>query len=633
MAFVSLLLQKFVSLLPFVVPAASNNLSAMETKEAAIPDTKPSSNQCNIRRGGYRATTFIFVLAGLENMGFVANMVSLVLYFMNVMYFDLSGSATTLTNFMGATFLLSLLGGFISDTYLNRLTTCLIFGFVELLGLMVLTIQAHYHKLQPDKCDKLPCIKGGQALLFYISLCLYAVGAGGVRGSVPALGGDQFDPKDPKQKKSLASYFNWLLLSITVGATLGVTIIVNVSTKKGWDLGFLICLLTAFVGFVVVAFGKPFYRIQEPGDSPIIRIAQVVVVAFRNRSLPFTKTADELYEINEKETSYDDEIIQHTNQFRCLDKAAILPRDSNPDPWKVCTVTQVEEVKILTRMFPILASTIIMNTCLAQLQTFSIQQGNIMDLHLGSFKVPPPTIPVIPLVFMSVLIPIYEFVFVPFARKITKHPAGITQLQRVGVGLVISAISMAVAAIVEVKRRNRAIKDPFNPISLFWLSYQYGIFGIADMFTLVGLLEFFYKEAPLRMKSLSTSFTWLSLSLGYFLSSVLVEIINSITKHLTKRKEGWLFGIDLNRNNLDLFYWFLAILSCLNFTNYLYWASWYKYKPDDADSDDQLKVMAASDGSAFNKEEATEDFEAKKNGAASPAHPESTKEKEDGQEE
>lgn len=73
------------------------------------------------------------VLLALDSMGFVANMVSMVLYFMYVMKFDLAHSANTLTNFMGSTFLLSLIGGFISDTYLSRFTTCLIFGAVEIL--------------------------------------------------------------------------------------------------------------------------------------------------------------------------------------------------------------------------------------------------------------------------------------------------------------------------------------------------------------------------------------------------------------------------------------------------------------------------------------------------------------------
>lgn len=73
------------------------------------------------------------VLLALDNMGFVANMVSMILYFLGPMHFDLATAANTLTNFMGTTFLLSLFGGFISDTYLSRYTTCLIFGSIEVL--------------------------------------------------------------------------------------------------------------------------------------------------------------------------------------------------------------------------------------------------------------------------------------------------------------------------------------------------------------------------------------------------------------------------------------------------------------------------------------------------------------------
>ena len=230
-----------------------------------------------------------------------------------------------------------------------------------------------------------------------------------------------------------------------------------------------------------------------------------------------------------------------------------------------------------------------------------------MNLKLGSFTVPPPSIPVIPLLFMCILIPLYEFFFVPFARKITHHPSGVTPLQRVGVGLVLSFISMAVAGIVEVKRRDQGLKDPSRPISLFWLSFQYAIFGVADMFTLVGLLEFFYREAPETMKSLSTSFTYLSMSLGYFLSTIFVDVINAVTKRITPSKQGWLHGLDFNHNNLNLFYWFLAILSCLNFFNYLYWASWYKYKDEDSNSKVNLNALKSA-------EEKKQDEEEKKDG-------------------
>lgn len=317
------------------------------------------------------------------------------------------------------------------------------------------------------------------------------------------------------------------------------------------------------------------------------------------------QNSDDLYESASR-----GELIPHTNQFglisftiyiysrkqkyvillltirfnclimaRFLDKAAVLPNGLMAGKWKVCTVTQVEEVKILARMMPILLSTTLMNTCLAQLQTLSVQQGTIMNTSLGSFQVPPASIPVIPLVFMSLLIPVYEFAFVPVLRKVTGHPNGITHLQRVGVGLVLSAISMTIAGIVELKRKHEFVYHNHR-ISLFWLSIHYAIFGIADMFTLVGLMEFFYSEAPVGMRSLSTSFSWLSLSIGYYLSSIFVEVINSVTSNYTKSKRGWLQGLDMNKNHVELFYWFLAILSVVNFGNYIFWAKWYKYKKD-----------------------------------------------------
>lgn len=191
-----------------------------------------------------------------------------------------------------------------------------------------------------------------------------------------------------------------------------------------------------------------------------------------------------------------------------------------PGPWRLCTVTQVEETKILLRMLPIILSTVFMNTCLAQLQTFTIQQSTTMDTSFIGFHIPGPSIPVIPLLFMFFLIPIYDRIFVPLVRKITGIPTGIRYLQRIGVGLVLSAISMAVSGIVETHRKSVANEhnmvdstEPL-PMSVFWLGFQYAIFGAADMFTLVGLLEFFYAESSAGMKSLSTAISWCSLALS-----------------------------------------------------------------------------------------------------------------------
>ncbi|KAF5179464.1 NRT1/ PTR FAMILY 4.4 [Thalictrum thalictroides] len=166
---------------------------------------------------------------------------------------------------------------------------------------------------------------------------------------------------------------------------------------------------------------------------------------------------------------------------------------------------------------------------------------------------------------MSILLPIYEFSFVPTVRKLTGHPNGITQLQRVGIGLVLSAISMSIGGIIEVKRKHE-IHHHGKRLNLLLLSFQYAIFGIADMFTLTGLIDFFYCKAPAGMRSMSTSFAYLSLSLGWFLSTALVNATNSVTSKIDDSKIGWLEGRDdMNKNHVELSQsQVLAILSVLH---------------------------------------------------------------------
>lgn len=148
-----------------------------------------------------------------------------------------------------------------------------------------MTIQAHTASLLPEPCGKASCVEGGVAVYFYTTLSLLALGMSGVKGSLIPLGADQFDPKDSKEARSLASYFNWVMLSVVSGGIVGVTVIVWISTNKNnhnWWKGFLITAVVTFLGFVFLSLGKPFYRLHVPnGDnSPILRVA--IRVVYRN---------------------------------------------------------------------------------------------------------------------------------------------------------------------------------------------------------------------------------------------------------------------------------------------------------------------------------------------------------------
>jgi dipeptide/tripeptide permease len=261
-----------------------------------------------------------------------------------------------------------------------------------------------------------------------------------------------------------------------------------------------------------------------------------------------------------------------------LDKACVKAPDGpgKESPWRLCTPAEVEQVKLLLCVVPIFACTIVFNTILAQLQTFSVQQGSAMDTRLAAsgFHIPPASLQAIPYIMLVALVPAYEAAFVPAMRRLTGVATGITPLQRIGVGLFAVTFSMVAAALVEARRRH-AVATGGRLLSIFWIAPQFLVFGLSEMFTAVGLIEFFYKQSLAGMQAFLTSMTYCSYSFGFYLSSVLVSLVNRITSSSAAGNGGWLANNDLNKDRLDLFYWLLAALSILNFFNYLFWARWY----------------------------------------------------------
>ncbi|XP_029124955.1 protein NRT1/ PTR FAMILY 4.5 [Cajanus cajan] len=549
--------------------------------------------------GGITASLFILAMLKFETLGTFSLVVNSVPYFNGIMHYSVPDAANMLTNFMGTSYILAIPVAIVADTWIGRYTTVLFAAFFEFLGLVLLTAQAHYPSLKPPFCPNVyaGCEKpnGGQEALLYIGLYLLAFGSAGVKAALPSHGADQFDETDPQESTQMSTFFNTLLLAICLGGAISLTFIVWIQTNKGWDWGFGIGAIAIILGILVFAAGFPLYRFRvRQQTNAFIEIIQVYVAAIHNRNLPLPEDPTELYEIEQdKEAAEEIEFLPHKDILRFLDRAAIqinhgVQSDQSPNPWKLCRVTQVENAKIVLGMTPIFCCTIIMTLCLAQLQTFSIAQGYTMDnTFTKHFKIPPASLPIIPIMFLIIIVPIYDRIFVPVMRKITGIPTGVTHLQRIGVGLVLSCISMAVASIIEVKRKrvardnnmldNVPIVMPPLPISTFWLSFQYFIFGIADMFTYVGLLQFFYSEAPKGLKSTATCFLWSSMALGYFASTIVVKSVNGATKHNT-RSGGWLAGNNINRNHLNLFYLFLSIVSLINFFIYLLVSMRYKYR-------------------------------------------------------
>lgn len=245
-------------------------------------------------------------------------------------------------------------------------------------------------------------------------------------------------------------------------------------------------------------------------------------------------------------------------------------------------MTQVEELKILVRMFPIWVSGIVFSAVYAQMSTMFVEQGMTMDTSIGSFEIPVASLSIFDVLSVMIWVPVYDRIIVPIVRKYTGKERGFTELQRMGIGLVISILSMTAAALVEIKRLDIVrildlVHDTVTPVpmTIFWQIPQYFLIGASEIFFFIGQLEFFYDQSPDAMRSLCSALSLLTNALGSYLSTLIVTIVTSVT---TKGgKQGWIPD-NLNEGHLDYYFWLLASLSFLNFLVYIACVRRYKYK-------------------------------------------------------
>lgn len=176
-----------------------------------------------------------------------------------------------------------------------------------------------------DKCDQISLLLGNcepakpwQMLYLYIVLYITAFGAAGIRPCVSSFGADQFDERSKDYKEHLERFFNLFYLSVTVGAIVAFTAVVYIQIKHGWGSAFGSLAIAMGMSNLVFFLGTPLYRHRLPGGSPLTRVAQVLVAAFRKRNASFQSSEMVgLYELQGKRSAVKGSSkITHTDDFR-----------------------------------------------------------------------------------------------------------------------------------------------------------------------------------------------------------------------------------------------------------------------------------------------------------------------------
>ncbi|KAF2938214.1 hypothetical protein DAI22_03g102200 [Oryza sativa Japonica Group] len=275
--------------------------------------------------------------------------------------------------------------------------------------------------------------------------------------------------------------------------------------------------------------------------------------AFRKWHTEVPHDTSLLYEVDGQTSAIEgSRKLEHTSELEFFDKAAIISSDdaksdSFTNPWRLCTVTQ----------------------------------GMVLDKRVGSFIVPPASLSTFDVISVIIWIPFYGRVLVPIARKFTGREKGFSELQRIGIGLALSILAMLSAALVELRRlgiaRSEGLihEDVAVPMSILWQIPQYFLVGAAEVFAAIGQVEFFYNEAPDAMRSLCSAFALVTVSLGSYLSSIILTLVSYFTTQ--GGDPGWIPD-NLNEGHLDRFF---SLIAGINFVNLLVFtgcAMRYRYK-------------------------------------------------------
>ncbi|OIW07532.1 hypothetical protein TanjilG_14478 [Lupinus angustifolius] len=291
------------------------------------------------------------------------------------------------------------------------------------------------------------------------------------------------------KRKKKSFFFNWFYLSINVG----------------WEWGFGIPAFAMVVAIIFFFGGSHLYRLQIPARSPLTRIFQVLVAASRKSNLQLPEDTSLLHESIDVESYINGRRkLHHTNNLKYLDKAAIVTSSDFkdfPNPWRLCTITQVEELKSLIHLLLVSASLIIIATV------------------YHHFKIPPASLSLFDTVSVIILAPVCNLIIVPCARSFTGHEQGFSQLQRMGISFIILSITMIVSGILEnirleIVRKNNYYDLKAIPMSILWQIPQFILVGCAQVFASIGQMEFFYGQAPDAMRSLGAALSLTTYAFG-----------------------------------------------------------------------------------------------------------------------
>jgi len=170
----------------------------------------------------------------------------------------------------------------------------------------------------------------------------------------------------------------------------------------------------------------------------------------------------------------------------------------------------------LLRIIFVFAPVVVFWSLYDQQNTTWVQQGaKMLPFHIGSYEVNAETMQSANPLFVMIYIPIFTYLIYPWIERCGLK---FTPLRRMGAGMVLGAISFAVAAVVQSRIESGV------QLCVAWQTIQYAIIIAGEVLLSVTGLEFAFAQAPPSMKSTIMSMWLLCVAFGNMLTASVTNL-------------------------------------------------------------------------------------------------------------
>jgi proton-dependent oligopeptide transporter, POT family len=442
-------------------------------------------------------------------------------------------------DFVAMSYLLPMFGGMIADWFWGKYKTILILSIVYLIGNLTLAFSVNSEPI------------------FTTALLLIAIGAGGIKPCVSANVGDQFDDTN---SHLLSKAFNYFYFSINAGSFISILLIPYLKNHYGPAIAFGVPAIAMGIATVFFYAGRYKYNRVPPAKSDSNKtmvFATALLTLFasylywdtfptfikeavkNNQTTALTNAASTLYpwwnlkDIGAAGTGP----VLFTWGFLILIVALIFRKQWLAKPGNFIGINlfalfnggfdaaakeysegTIEGIKSVWRVFAVFAFVPVFWALWDQNQSEWVIQAQKMDLNFMGIKWEAEQISFVNAAFILLFIPFFSGILFP---AIEKMGIKVTPLRKIGTGLVLTALSFVVIAIVQGWIDNGATPN------IGWQILAYVVLTAAEVLVSITCLEYAYTQAPPSMKSTIMASYLLTVTLG----NVLVSVIQNNIKN------------------------------------------------------------------------------------------------------